>query len=893
MSSSTVTYTSISSDYKELSDAVYVPYVPELEYPEYLVPSGDEAPMKDQPLLDDASPTALSVGYVADYSLEKDLKEDHADYSTDAGNGNDESFDDEADDDDKDEEASEDEDDDEEEEVHLASADSYAVPVVDPVPSAGDIEAFETNESAPTPPSPRSLQIVIPLFQTRLRRARKTVRPQTHIPFPSEAEDETVKAMHEIASTTLERVNQRVTELANTVRQDTDAFYVRFKNAHDDQAFMRARVNTLFRDRPYHRHTAMLLGREATYARRAWAGSKDMSATIEAHVRTLEAQVTTLMAQTSSLQTQLTTSLGRIQTLEARDPEHQDEPAKGFLFYFFAIIVWHAKYYRIIMYVIEFIMNECRFIYVIVDFTSVVYFTVENATKEKNHQNNNHHYMNDAQIKALIARGVANELAERDVDISMNGNDNYDSRDNGRRRMPVARECTYTNFLKCQPLNFKGTEGVIGLTQWIVKHDVAYARRWKTLKKMMTDKYAQGMSSKSWKLKCGTYRMFPEESDEVKKYVDGLPNMIHGSVKASKPKIMQEENQAGNGNAVARAYSVSTVETNLNSNVIMGTFLLNNHYASILFDTGADRSFVTTTFSSLIDIIPTTLNHDYDVELANERKAEVKSKEKQLEDVPIVRDFPEVFPTDLLGIPPTCQVEFQINLIPGAAPVKFDWGDKEEAAFQSIKQKLYSAPILALPEGSKDFIVYYDASIKGLGVVLMQREKNNSYHSSIKVSPFEALYGQKCRSPVCWVEVSPWKEVIRFGKREKLNPRYIGPFKVLAQVGDIAYRLELPQKLSMVHNMFHMSNLKKCLFDEPLAIPLDETHIDDKLYFVEEPVEIMDHEVKRLKQSRILIIKVGWNSRRGLSSHGNVKINSRRSICISLQKTAPSTSAAS
>ncbi|GKB51654.1 putative reverse transcriptase domain-containing protein, partial [Tanacetum coccineum] len=195
---------------------------------------------------------------------------------------------------------------------------------------------------------------------------------------------------------------------------------------------------------------------------------------------------------------------------------------------------------------------------------------------------------------------------------------------------------------------------------------------------------------------------------------------------------------------------------------------------------------------------------------------------------------------------------------------------------------------------------------------------NNSYHTSIKAAPFEALYGRKCRSPVCWAEVgdaqltgpeiihettekivqikshiraarnrqksyadrrrkplefqvgdkvmlkvSPWKGVIRFGKWGKLNPRYVGPFKILPKVGTVAYRLELPKQLSRVHSTFHVSNLKKCLADEPLAIPLEEIQIDDKLYFIEEPVEIMDREVKRLKQSRIPIVKVRWNSRRG------------------------------
>ncbi|GJZ50983.1 hypothetical protein Tco_0605498 [Tanacetum coccineum] len=113
------------------------------------------------------------------------------------------------------------------------------------------------------------------------------------------------------------------------------------------------------------------------------------------------------------------------------------------------------------------------------------------------------------------------------------------------------------------------------------------------------------------------------------------------------------------------------------------------------------------------------------------------------------------------------------------------------------------------------------------------------------------------------LKVSPWKGVIRFSKRGKLNPHYIGPFKILTKVGTVAYQLELPEQLSRVYSTFHVLNLKKCLSDEPLAIPLVEIHVDDKLNFIKELVEIMDREVKRLKQSRIPIVKVSWNSRRG------------------------------
>ena len=137
------------------------------------------------------------------------------------------------------------------------------------------------------------------------------------------------------------------------------------------------------------------------------------------------------------------------------------------------------------------------------------------------------------------------------------------------------------------------------------------------------------------------------------------------------------------------------------------------------------------------------------------------------------------------------------------------------------------------------------------------RDRQKSYADKRR-KPLEFQVGDRVL-----LKVSPWKGLIRFGKRGKLNPRYIGPFEILARVGPVAYKLELPDALRNVHSTFHVSNLKKCLSDETLVIPLDEIEINESLNFVEEPIEIMDREVKQTKQSRIPIVKVRWNAKRG------------------------------
>ncbi|GKA88298.1 hypothetical protein Tco_0810062 [Tanacetum coccineum] len=134
---------------------------------------------------------------------------------------------------------------------------------------------------------------------------------------------------------------------------------------------------------------------------------------------------------------------------------------------------------------------------------------------------------------------------------------------------------------------------------------------------------------------------------------------------------------------------------------------------------------------------------------------------------------------------------------------------------------------------------------------------------------------------------------VRFGKRGKLNPGYVGPFQVLAKVEAIAYKLELPQELSKVHNTSHVFNLKKCYADKPLAVLLDGLHIDVKLHFVEEQVEVIDREVKRLKQIRIPSVKVRWNSRRGPEFTWERKDQFKKKYPHLFTETAPSSSAAS
>ncbi|GJR93251.1 putative reverse transcriptase domain-containing protein [Tanacetum coccineum] len=777
-----------------------------------------------------------------------------------------------------------------------------------------------------------------------------------------------------------------------------------------------------------------------------------------------------------------------------------------------------------------------------------------------------------------------------------------------------------------------------------------------------------------------------------------------GHFKRECPKLKNNNNrgnQVGGGNAPAKVYAVGRAGTNPDSNIVTGTFLLNNRYASILFDTGADRSFVSTAFSSQISITPTALDHYYDVELADGRiiglniilrgctlnllnhpfninlmpielgsfdaiigmdwlakyqaiivcaekivripwgnetltvhgdesnrghearlhiisysktqeymlkgcpvfsahvttnEVKDKSEKKRLEDVPIVQNFPEVFPEDLPGLPPTRQVEFQIDLVPGAAlvarapyrlapsemkelseqlkelsdkgfirpnsspwgapvffkggvyskidlrsgyhqlrvreedipktsleplwpfdfnnkelyakfskcefwipkvqflghvidskgihvdpakiesikdwaspkspteirqflglvgyyrrfiegfskiakpmtkltqkKVKFSGGDIQKSAFQIVKAEMCSATNLAYLKEARFYrilrcfkegfgrcvnakrkvfalkiwrhylygtkcTVFTDH--KSLQHILNQKELNmrqrrwlellSDYDCEIRYYPeakrcllsskqeglkhknqrtsrtnmLEEIGGENAYKSEARERLDPMDKLARIYLKEVVtrhgipvsiicdrDPRFASNFwrslqnalvgeaqilgpeliqetterivqikqtmqaardrqksyadlkrkpmefqvrdKVLGKVGEVAYKLELPEELSRVHNTFHVSNLKKCYADEPLAVPLDGLHFDDKLQFVEEPVEIMDREVKRLKRSRIPLIKVRWNSKRGPEFTWEREDQFKKKYPHLFTKTAPSSSAAS
>ncbi|GJZ40951.1 putative reverse transcriptase domain-containing protein, partial [Tanacetum coccineum] len=816
-----------------------------------------------------------------------------------------------------------------------AAATSYSLPLPPP------FILSPTRPDAP-PPLPKSTPTSLPPLSLPFA-SRREDRPEVNLPPRmglgialgpryEVGESFAAAAARPAGVSTDTELGAHVREFESIVRRDTDEIYTRLDDEQSQRQLLVGRVNMLFRDRRTHAHTRHLMETKAEMSREAWGQAIDASDLAHGEVISLR---TTVHAHMSEIR-------------ELQSANHRRQRA----------------------------------------------------------------------ILDLLETDHERHTTERDDSTSGTGHHTAGAGDN---LTGTGDGITWAGLIPA-------SKALGALTWWnsyvmTVTHDVAYTMTWVDLRKKMTDKYypineMKKLEAELWNLKViGTdvvrynqcfqelallcVRMFLEESNKIKRYVGGLPDMIHGNIVASRPKTMQEAvematelmdkrvntitkrqaenkrkllrnimgdldpyaqicklttmtgalppqmecpkmknnkgnhgNQDGRDTAPAKVYAVGHAGTNPDSNVVTGTFLLNNRYASVLFDTGADRSFFRCDnryglvgevpsghrVSEKIVRIPwgnetlivhgdgsnqgnvTRLNiisctktqkyiqKGFPIFLAHVTAKEVedKSEKKRLEDVPIVRDFPEVFPEDLSGLPPTRQVEFQIDLVPGAAPVarapyrlapsemkelseqlkelsdkgfirpssspwgapvlfvkkkdgsfrmcmtsglnknseeplspysldeiyliclledrpkvrlsptegsrrrhsedclqnslrplrissyavwfdkrtcrihgpyesgltgyyrrfnegfskiakpitkltqkkvKFVWGNKQEAAFQLLKQKLYSAPILALPEGREDFIAYYDASKKGLGDVLMQREKVIAYAS--------------------------------------------------------------------------------------------------------------------------------------------------------------------
>ncbi|GJR00013.1 hypothetical protein Tco_0522997 [Tanacetum coccineum] len=423
-------------------------YVPDPEYPEYLVTYDIKAPIEDQPLPDDASHAALSPGYVADFDPDEDPKEepkeDPANYPADGGDdADDESSDDDDDDDDEEEEQEAFEDDEEEEDEHPALADSLVVPVDDPVPSTKDTEAFETDESAP-----------LPILSPRRRRARISIRPQTPMSAATEA------LIAAIPSPPLPLPSPPTHTSPTYVESPLGyrAAEIRLRAASPSTHHL-SEIPSPLLFLPYTTHRDDILEANMPLRKRAYFSTPaskfevgESSSVVAARSQAMEAQIRALKRNVDVLQRQ------RIRDNDKLTTNIQHE---------------HDRF--------------------------------KNAAKEKNHNKNRPEPMTDAAIKALIAQGVADALAKIKANkTSRNGDESHNSRTGSRKTERAARKCTYSDFLKCQPLNFKGTEGVIKFATWTllgsaltwwnshvktVGHDAAYGMLWKTLKNIMTAKY--------------------------------------------------------------------------------------------------------------------------------------------------------------------------------------------------------------------------------------------------------------------------------------------------------------------------------------------------------------------------------------------------------------------
>nr|GEW10104.1 reverse transcriptase domain-containing protein [Tanacetum cinerariifolium] len=911
------TYTSVPSPVEDYSD-IWSPEVDGPPSPDYV--SGPEEPEDDvflaeeKPLPVATTPTTDSPGYIPEFDPKGDPKED-------------------------------DEEDPEEDPIdYPADSTVVALPAVDHIPSKEVIEPLPHIPSRPLPissPPPNSpthietLESCLPL-RKRLRFASPTpsqevressaagaarqdepvvarddlyslVREELYgfvdrvnvapgCPMSRELDygitdtwDELVGAINEITPTTLQGVNQRVTDLSTIVEQETTIMYGIMEDAQDDRSQLRGRVNLLYRDRPVHRRLAVMIEKEARMAQEAWGLSMDASDNTRSDFMSL---CTTLAADRRRH--------GVIKELVAADHKRQKMAPK----------------------------RTTR--------STLVITTPAPETTTTTSVTN-------AELQAMIDHGVTAALAARDA--NRNGDDSHTSGteiDKVERYVGGLPNMIHGSVMATKPKTMQ--DAIEFATELMDKKINTWAERQadnkrksddttrnnhqqpnkrQTLEELMLQGMVIGDHTKGLDL-C-VLNVTITTTVLVLLNATSATDLVIYLVTAEIPQMSTLGLIRGATFVlnVAKVYAVGKAGANPDNNVVTGTFLLNNRYASILFDTDADRSFVSTAFSSRIVITPTALDHDYNVKLADGRivglntiirgctlnflnhpfnidlipvelssfdviigmdwlakyhaviicakkivripfgneilivrgdgssnkyetrlniisdtkaqeyltkgyhvflanftatKDEDKSKGKRLEDLPDVQEFLEVFPEDLPGAAPAvfmdlmnqvCKLyldkfvivfiddiliyskikkeheghvrqilnllkkeelyakffkcEFWISRIAKSMTkqtqkdVKFDWGDKQEAAFQRIKQKLCSAPILALPEGSEDFVVYCDASIQDLPKQILKVQTKAQKPENIKNEDVGGMLIENAKNP----------EAIRM---EKLEP---------------------------------------------------------------------------------------------------------------------------
>nr|GEV07545.1 reverse transcriptase domain-containing protein [Tanacetum cinerariifolium] len=588
---------------------------------------------------------------------------------------------------------------------------------------------------------------------------------------------------------------ERMIDFVTTVRHHTDKIYMRLDDAQDDRLLMCSQLNMLHRDRRASSRTTRLMESVARLSREAWVQSMDASGTSHAEVMSLH---TIVLAQQTEIK-------GLLQG-PARGLAHPEKIAPK---------------------------TTTR---------STPATTTTTTTTP----------LTNAYLKALIDQGIAIALAVRDADISQNGKDSHDSGTGVRRQAPP------TNLKKKMTNKYcpRGEIKKLEVELW-------------NLKVKDTDVISYNQHFKELALMCA--RMFLEESDKIKKYTNGLPDMIHGSVIAS----------VSTGTLLIISSEMNELSDQLKE-------LSNKGFirpSSVLFVKKKDGSFQKIIDYRELNKLTTEIRKPKNIMnedvggmlIENSKDIETLRMEKGMKKLywwPNMKANIATYvskcltyamvkakhqrPSGLLVQPeiPQCKwdnitMDFITKLPKSSQGYDTIWvivdGLTESAIFVLMRETdpMEKLARMYLKERSLQ---------KALGTSL---DMSTAYHPQTDEQSEATIQTLEDMMRAYVIDFGKgWgyalsftlERVVRYGKWGKLNPRYVGRFKVLEKVRSIAYKLELPQELSMVYNIFHVSNLKKCYADKPLAVPLDGLHFDDKLHFVKEPIEIMDQEFKWLKK---------------------------------------------